>query len=305
MAVRIKTYAKLNFTLELRGKQGGYHLLDSLVCTVDLCDEVTVRRRRDGNVTLKSRGMGSEYIPEAENNAVRAARAIAETFQTDGADLCINKNIPIGGGMGGSSADAAGVLRAMAKLYGIADMDRLKSLADRLGSDTGYLLSGGLCRLRGRGDRVEKLGACPKLHFLVLCPEGGVSAAACYAAADRLGSGNASAGATDRAAAALASGDLPAFGKALSNDLFPAAASLSAAAAEALAAARSFSPLGAAMTGSGSASFAFFETRELCEWARSRYRGPARAFCVSTVDPSARKPLFRSPFGLSEEERRL
>ena len=72
----------------------------------------------------------------------------------------------MGAGLGGSSADAAGVLNAMAKLYGIDDKAALGELADALGSDTRYMLDGGFCRMRGRGEKLTFLPADKKtMHF--------------------------------------------------------------------------------------------------------------------------------------------
>lgn len=119
--VRIKAPAKVNFALGITGESGGFHMLDSIVCTIDLFDDVTVAKRSDGMVNITMRGMGSENIPPEANNAVRAAELFAEKHSTGGADITITKRIPMGAGLGGSSADAAGVLRAMSKLYGRGD----------------------------------------------------------------------------------------------------------------------------------------------------------------------------------------
>jgi 4-diphosphocytidyl-2C-methyl-D-erythritol kinase len=91
------------------------------------------------------------------------------------------------------------------------------------------------------------------------------------------------------------------------NDLFRAAYSLNAEVGKAYEEATSFSPLGATMSGSGSCVFAMFETKELCEWAKSRYKGKFRAYVVETVIPDYTKiaknaTSWRNPFVLSDEE---
>jgi 4-diphosphocytidyl-2C-methyl-D-erythritol kinase len=91
------------------------------------------------------------------------------------------------------------------------------------------------------------------------------------------------------------------------NDLFRAAYSLNADVGKAYEEAVAFSPLGATMSGSGSCVFAMFETKELCEWAKSRYKGKFRTYVVKTVVPNytAVKKVakaWRNPFALSEEE---
>jgi 4-diphosphocytidyl-2C-methyl-D-erythritol kinase len=83
---------------------------------------------------------------------------------------------------------------------------------------------------------------------------------------------------------------------------------LNAEVKEAVTSLEAFSPLGYGMTGSGSCAFALFESRELCEWAKSRYRGKCRAIVVKTIDPQEeKKGLFgnlKNPFYLSEEEKK-
>jgi len=278
---RAKVFAKLNLSLDLVGREGEYHLLDSLVCSVNLFDTVTARRRKDGEFTVTMKGMGSEAIPPEKNNAYRAAVAFQREFSTTGADIVIHKNIPMNAGLGGSSADAAGVINALSDLYGINDLAARKRLADSLGSDTGYLLTGGFARLRGRGERIEPLGKFGRLYFLLLCPETGVSTAECYREYDRMGLNEAKN--TEAAVHALVAG-AAALGVNLKNALYKAAASLNPDVREALAAAWSFSPLGACMTGSGSGVFALMESEEMCAYALSRYRGGCKAYSIHSVE---------------------
>lgn len=307
--VKIKSYAKVNLTLEITGVEGGYHLLDSLVASVDLFDLIVLKKRKDKLSRVVMHGMGSENIPPEHNNALKAAEAFSERFGTGGAEIVVYKNIPIGAGLGGSSADAAGVLNGMASLYGIEDRTGLKALADSLGSDTGYMLAGGFARMQGRGDRVAPLELNGKLHFLLICPPEGVSAKACYRKYDELPRTlewreNMSEGCI----AALEKNDLHEAGRYLTNDLFVPALHLDPSVEKAKEEALSFSPLGATMTGSGSGVIALFETRELCEWAKSRYRGRFRTYVVSTVVPDYGKSKkkrsigWRNPFALSDEE---
>lgn len=281
--VRVNAYAKLNLTLDITGAADGFHLLDSLVVTVDICDRIIVRRRKDGLVRVFMHGMGCETLPPEKNNAQRAGEAFVERFQTTGADITVYKNIPIGAGMGGSSADAAGVLNGLSELYEIEDKNAVKELADGLGSDTGYLLTGGLARMRGRGELLEPIPAEPELHFLVLAPKRGVNTAQCFRAYDE--AGKAYAPRTERALADLQAGNIEWAARLFGNALFDAAKSLNTQAEEAYLELRGFSPLGVSLTGSGSACFALFPTRELCEWAKSRYRGKSRAYILKAVYP--------------------
>lgn len=296
--VKVFTNAKLNFTLDIVGRTENYHLIDSLVSTIDLCDRIMVRKRKDRQIKLIMHGMGSEGIPPEENNAQRAGERFIERFQTMGADITIYKNIPIGAGLGGSSADAAGVLRALSKLYEIREERALKELADELGSDTGYLLTGGFARLRGRGDMVEPLGTPPDLNFLLLCPQTGVSTAACYRESDGYPSLPPH---TERALSCFLSQNTQWAIKLFYNGLYPAAKKLNPRVGEAAAELASFSPLAVNMTGSGSGVYAVFETRELCEWAKSRYRGKSRAYVLRTAEDRKAKSII-SPFALDPGE---
>lgn len=286
--VRLNAYAKLNLTLDITGREAGYHMLDSLVVTVGVCDRVTVAERKDGLVRVTMHGMG---IPPEENRAQLAAEKFVARFHTNGVDIDICKNIPVGAGMGGSSADAAAVIAGMGRLFSV-DSASCKSLADACGSDEGFLLTGGLARMRGRGEQVESLPFA-EMHFLILAPEEGVSTAACYAEYDRLGCKRGFR--TEEAARLLAAGDLPMAARLFGNDLYPAAASLSRGAEEAYRELLDLSPLGASMTGSGSAAFAVFGEEKLCAAAASRYRGKSRPILTKSVPQrkNARAPQRR------------
>ena len=306
--VKIKAYAKVNLTLEITGVEAGYHMLDSLVASVDIYDLVVLKKRKDKLSSVSMHGMGSEGIPPEKNTALKAAELFSETFSTSGADITVYKNIPMGAGLGGSSADVSGVLNGMAKLYGITDREKLKALADTLGSDTGYMLNGGFARMQGRGEKVTKLDLSNTLHFLLICPDSSVSAGECYRAFDTQPRTLEYRGCqTETCAEFLRKNDLNEAGRYLMNDHFRAAYSLNADVGKAYEEAVAFSPLGATMSGSGSCVFAMFETKELCEWAKSRYKGKFRTYVVKTVVPNytAVKKVakaWRNPFALSEEE---
>ena len=304
--VKIKSYAKVNLTLEITGVENGYHMLDSLVANVDLFDLIVLKKRKGGLSCVTMKGMGSEEIPPEKNNALKAAEAFSKRFGTDGAEIKVYKNIPIGAGLGGSSADICGVINGMARLYKITDRTALKELADTLGSDTGYMLNGGFARMRGRGELVENLSACPRLNMLLLCPQSQVSAGACYKKYDEEFADKAKKkGGTQACIEALLKKDFAGVGESLMNDLYLPAAALNDDVAQAFASASAFSPLGTVMTGSGSAVLALFETEELCEWAKSRYKGKFAAYVVRTITPDyvgKTSGGWRNPFELSQEE---
>lgn len=295
-SVKIKSYAKVNLTLEIVGSEGGYHLLDSLLASIDLFDVIHLKKRKDKLSSIVMHGMDSESIPPQTNNALKAAEAFSEKFGVCGVDITVYKNIPMGAGLGGSSADAAGVLRGMAKLYGIDDKEGIEALADSLGSDTKYMLSGGFVRMQERGTKLSRVEIFERLHLLLILPKSSVSTSACYKEYD-LDPKREGINSTENCIRALQEKRINEAGRYLTNDLYPPATRLDPSVNTALLEAQSFSPLGAAMTGSGSCVFALFETRELCEWAKSRYRGKSRTLVVRTIVPEKEeKRSFRNPF---------
>ena len=311
--VKIKAYAKVNLTLEIVGAKDGYHLLDSLVASVDLFDLVVLTKRKDKLSRVVMKGLGSESIPPERNNALKSAEAFSARFGVNGADITIYRNIPVGAGLGSSSADIAGVLNGMAKLYGVDEKESVAEIADEMGSDARYMLTGGFARMQGRGERVTPLPIDTKLYMLLLCPKSGVSAGECYKEYDALHAENDDLGTpgalstTENCIRALADGRENDVGRYLMNDLYLPVTRLNGDVKKAYDEAQAFSPTGAVMTGSGSCVLATFATKELCEWAKSRYRGKFRTYVVQTVIPGKGKNTdeWQNPFGLSETERAL
>ncbi|HGY08757.1 MAG TPA: 4-(cytidine 5'-diphospho)-2-C-methyl-D-erythritol kinase [Oceanithermus profundus] len=171
--------AKLNLGLAVRGRRpDGYHELHTLFATVDVCDEVRLRPEGRG-VTLT---VGGEFeAPQGpENLAWRAAEAYLEAADAPGGvAVRLEKRVPAGAGLGGGSADAAAVLRGLAKIYP-AEID-LEALARELGADVPFLLRGGLAEGRGAGEELAFLEPL-EAHFVLVRPPFEVPTAAAYAA---------------------------------------------------------------------------------------------------------------------------
>jgi 4-diphosphocytidyl-2-C-methyl-D-erythritol kinase len=269
MSVSVKAYAKLNLTLDITGQSGGYHMLDSLVTTIDLGDDITLTKRSDNKIQLTMQGMGSEGILPEQNNATKAARLFVQHYGTTGANINILKHIPMGAGLGGSSADVAGVLRGMAQLYAVHDENGLKQLADSLGSDCGYLLTGGYARMQGRGEQVQSLPQTLPLYALLFLPNGAVSTPACYKKFDELLTHQPFA--TAQAVQALQNGNAKKLCASLNNMLYPSAVALCHEVAGAVTQAQTLLPDGVNMTGSGSCVYALFAEKSRCEQAFRAY----------------------------------
>ncbi len=280
-SIKVKAYAKINLTLDIVGAENGYHNLESLVASIDIYDLVTVRERKDSSINIYMQGLNCENIPPEKNNAYIAAKRFVERFSTNGADITVEKNIPLGAGLGGSSADAAAVLNGLAALYGISDFQALKEIADSTGSDTGYMLTGGYAVISGRGCEVKKIDCDRRLNLLLCIPPTSVSTPECYKRYDELPIKlkNTTLGAVE----ALKGGDLPLLGESLSNHLFPAARTLNVDVERAYSKLLEFAPLGVNMSGSGSAVYALCESDEFCRYLASRIRGVGRLIQVKTV----------------------
>ncbi len=280
MMKKVKTYAKINLSLNVLGKTGGFHDLDTVVVSVDLSDEVTVRPRKDDKLCFTLKGIGEYSIFEEDNNAYKAAKLFKEKFGVSGADITVYKNIPLGGGLGGSSADIAGVLRAMALAFGVDD--DLKPLADKLGSDSGYQLYGGLARLKGRGTEVELLDDIEPFWIVLAFPESGVNTADCFKVFD--GEKNVALANNEELIIDLYGAKLQNLGKNCLNGLTIAAEKLNGEIKGVLEKVRGLCPLACSMSGSGSTVFAIFDTKELCLWAADKLKSMGiNATAVKTV----------------------
>lgn len=181
--MKVKVYAKLNLSLNVLGTKGGFHVIDSVVASADVFDVVEVCKRADKTVKLT----GCSNIPLTANTAYKTANAFIKRFNTNGVDIAITKNIPMGAGMGGSSANAAAVVYCMCKLFGVDICSpQIKQLCAEVGSDVNYMLHGGLARITGKGDDVEIIQNSEKLHFAVTTFEHANSTAQVYSAYDKL-----------------------------------------------------------------------------------------------------------------------
>ncbi len=247
-----KVFAKLNLTLDILGVENGFHALKSLVCSISVFDTITLKPRKDRAITLKI--IGADLPCDENNNAYKACRAFMKEYKTLGADIIIEKNIPIGGGLGGSSADIAGVLLAMQKVYNIkAD---LNGLASSLGSDVNYMLNGGYAVMQGKGERVTPVISDKKLYFILALADGGSSAKQVYGEFDKLG--EYTEGSTDLAVKALVGGDFEGLVSAMKNDLYNPAKNLLPQTGTNLSALKEVCG-NAFMTGSGSVTFSVFD----------------------------------------------
>ncbi len=161
--------AKLNLFLHVTGRRpDGYHELQTLFQLIDLCDTVAIEVRADGRI---ERGAGPAEVPAEQDLTVRAARALqAATGTRLGAAIRVIKRIPIGGGLGGGSTDAATALLALNRLWGCGlSVDALAALALPLGADVPVFVRGFSAWAEGVGERLERV-TLPEGSFVILRP---------------------------------------------------------------------------------------------------------------------------------------
>lgn len=168
--------AKINLGLDIIGKRhDGYHDLDMVMVSVDLCDYVTVSPIDEDNILVESDC--SKMPVNNKNDVYKAARLVKDTYGiTQGVSIFLRKRIPVCAGMGGGSSDAAATLRALNRLWNLnMDCKEMIQLGMEIGSDVPYCVEAGCARVGGKGELVEQL-ASPFSSWVVLVkPEFGIS----------------------------------------------------------------------------------------------------------------------------------
>jgi len=166
--IRILAYAKINLSLNvLRRREDGFHEIDSLIQTIDLADEITVRQTA-APLTVTN----DLEIPPQEDLAWKAARLVLDRKDVrSGMQISVRKTIPTGAGLGGGSSDAAAVLWAVDRLTPpVLPHKHLFDLAAQLGSDVPLFLHGGLLRATGRGESITPIFPCRREMFVLIVP---------------------------------------------------------------------------------------------------------------------------------------
>lgn len=176
--------AKVNLRLRILAREeSGYHQLETIFLRLELADMVRVRRARGHSLDVGGDVPPSALGPVEQNLAWRAARAYADaTGMRDGWAIELEKHIPVGGGLGGGSADAGAVLRALdAMSSNPLGEPRLLALAATLGADVPFLTGTHACALGwGRGERLLALAPPESRPVVLLVPAFGVNTAEAY-----------------------------------------------------------------------------------------------------------------------------
>ena len=175
--------AKLNLFLHILGRRpDGYHELQTCFQFVDLCDEIRIETRADG---LIRRAVEIPGLPAEADLCIRAAKALQSASGASlGADISLTKKIPVGGGLGGGSSDAATCLIALNHLWGLHwPREKLAGIGLKLGADVPVFVHGRVAWAEGVGERLTPLYpplAPTEANYLILKPNVFVSTAAVF-----------------------------------------------------------------------------------------------------------------------------
>lgn len=175
-SVRWKAPAKLNLFLHITGRRDdGYHLLQTVFQFLDIHDEIIIRSNTSGEIVAQHAYDG---LDNENDLTLRAARLLKQhTGVTHGAQINLIKNLPVGGGVGGGSSDAATVLKVLNALWmtGLRDQE-LAALGVRLGADIPVFINGESCWAEGVGDEFQDI-ELPEPTYLLVYPKVHVSTA--------------------------------------------------------------------------------------------------------------------------------
>lgn len=268
-------YAKLNLTLDVHGKrEDGYHDLTSVMQTISVRDDIEIDV---GTGKPWSLLCDKEGIPCDERNlAWKAAKLYLDTIgkDPDGLQIRITKRIPSQAGMGGGSADAAAVLRALNRYYAYPlSIAALAELGAAVGSDVPFCVLGGTAVAQGRGERLRKLPDMPECIFVICKPEFSVSTPELYAKLDETVIGKR----PDHAAMekAILSADVAGIAQNLYNVFDPVVTAEHLELNYIKSIFNSYGSLGQQMTGSGSAVFCMVPEFEyaavICQMLKENY----------------------------------
>lgn len=175
--ITISAPAKVNLYLDVLGKRpDGYHELKMIMQAVSLFDEVHIQKA-DSGITVTT---NFDYLPVGDKNtAYKAAKLMLETFQIkEGVKININKNIPVGAGLAGGSADAAAVLQGINQIFNLGQKtEKLAGLGKFVGADVPFCVFGGTALAEGIGEIIKQLDSFSGADIIMVKPDFSISTA--------------------------------------------------------------------------------------------------------------------------------
>ncbi len=185
MEITRKAYAKINLGLDVTGKRDdGYHLVRMIMQNVDLYDTLTYRLNDSGDISLSA---SAEGVPTDDSNLIcKVAHQLQKEYGVSkGADITLEKRIPVAAGMAGGSTDGAATYLALNELWGLGlSKEQLCKLAVKLGADIPYCIVGGTALSEGIGEVLTPIKEMPKCHLVIAKPAIAVSTGWVYTELD-------------------------------------------------------------------------------------------------------------------------
>ena len=261
--ITIKCPAKINLSLDVVGVlQDGYHLLEMIMQSVSLFDEIEVVKNNDGINIYCDNGA----IPcSKENTAYKAAKLMTDKFNIDGgADIFIKKRIPWGAGLGGGSADAAGVIKAMNSIYALnLKIQGMQDIGLNVGADVPFCISHGTAFAEGIGEKLTYLKPIENTWCVIAKPPVSISTQEMY---KRLKMDEIVRHPdTQKLIEYINNGDVYSLAQNMVNVFEPIAVKEHSVIFDIKDIMMKFDAMGSIMTGSGSAVFGLFESHEAAE----------------------------------------
>ena len=276
-------YAKINLTLDILGKrEDSYHELESVMQQITLCDDVEIDVETGEDWKLEC---DRENIPtDSENLAWKAAGVFYKAIGKDpqGVSIRITKRIPAGAGLGGGSADAAAILRALNRHEGSPfSTEELAALGAKVGSDVPFCVLGGTALAKGRGEKLTPLQPMPQCFYCIAKPDFSVSTPWLYGEFDRQGS--VFRPDTQGMLRALEQQDLMHVAGYVGNAMEPLVAAEHPEIPEIRLMMQDCGASGTAMTGSGSAVFGIFDSFDMAALASMQLMEKYQTFLSRNV----------------------
>ena len=181
----LKSHAKINLTLKIgRKAKGSLHQIESVMHPIDLYDNLAFEKIEQDDVLIES---NNHSILNKDNLAYKAAMLLKKRFGIhSGVKIRIEKNIPLGAGLGGGSSNAASALIALNSMWKLRlDQKKLMSIAFELGSDVPFFIPGKPALIEGVGEKVRPITSYPKINAVIINPGFQVSTKWAYDAYDR------------------------------------------------------------------------------------------------------------------------
>ena len=273
--VNLQAHAKINLYLDVVGKRpDGYHDIVSVMQSVGLCDDLHISCNGTQQLSMTC---SDPSLPTDETNlVVMAARLLIDKYKIQHpVHIELTKRVPVGAGLAGGSSDCAATLRGINELFQLnISMDELVEIGRTLGADVPFCLMGGTALAQGIGERLTPLPPHPPCHIVLAMPGIHVATAEVYARLNLVKKSIAGHTSDTRGLSslknALANGDVSRIAASFYNAFTPITAGMHPEISDILTEFRVCGALGASMSGTGSAVFAYFDNENYARRACNR-----------------------------------